>query len=286
MSIPVRIERFLRSMRDGLLGCLLAFRTIRKAAYRHLSLSGNLIFRRFDDHDLVFDPGDLVGRTILEKGDFDRARTNAICHRALTLTDRRTVLEIGANIGTQTVYFIRSGGFETVVCLEPDPKKLSLLELNIRINQLNDIVTVIPSAAGSSAGTLTLRRDAGNSGGGTVRAEKLPGGRQSEVAVSVVTIDELVDSGVIDPQAIGLVWMDAEGFEDEIFSACKRLLSMRVPITFEFTPGFYSSDKQERIVETIYKAYESVSIVDEVEFRPLARIDALGLARRVDLFCC
>lgn len=99
MALAVRIERTIRSLRDRLLDGLLSMRTVRKAAYRHLSANDNLVFRRFADHDLVLDPGDLVGKTVLETGSFDRRRTTMICQRAAGLSDRRTVLEIGANIG-------------------------------------------------------------------------------------------------------------------------------------------------------------------------------------------
>jgi FkbM family methyltransferase len=232
------------------------------------------------------DPGDLVGKTVLEKGDFDRQRTNMICERARSLGEPRTVLEIGANIGTQTIYFIRSGAFDSVVSLEPDPRNLELLALNVEINGLEDRVTVIPAAAGAAAGALVLRRDAGNSGGATLRAGNLPHRVESEITVPVVAIDDLIDRGVIDPQTIGLIWMDAEGFEDEILSACTRLLSMRTPIAFEFTPGFYDVETRRRIVETVFSRYQDVSIIEDVGFSPLSRGDALNLMRRVDLFCC
>jgi FkbM family methyltransferase len=286
MSFALDLEHSVRSFRDRVLDGFLSFRPLRKAAYRHLSATDNLVFRRFDDHDLVLDPGDLVGKTVLEKGDFGRQRTNAICRRAGALTDRRTVLEIGANIGTQTVYFIRSGAFDSVISLEPDPRNLKLLELNVHINGLTGNVSIIPAAAGAAPGFLTLRRDAGNSGGATLRAGNLPRDIDSEVMVPVFTIDDLVDRGVIDPEQIGLVWMDAEGFEDEIFSACTHLLSRGTPIAFEFTPGFYDDEKRRRIIRTVFSRYASVSIVGEHGFAPLTEPEALKHMGRVDLFCC
>lgn len=286
MALAVRIERTIRSLRDRLLDGLLSMRTLRKAAYRHLSANDNLVFRRFDDHDLVLDPGDLVGKTVLETGSFDRRRTNMICQQAACLSDRRTVLEIGANIGTQTLYFIRSGLFDSVISLEPDPRNLELLRLNVRINGLDQRVVVVPAAAGAAAGLLTLRRDAGNSGGATLRAERLPHAVESEITVPVVTIDALIEQGEIDPGTIGLIWMDAEGFEDEILSASTRLLSRGTPMAFEFTPGFYDDATRQRIIRTVYSHYGEVSIINEDGLDPLAQGDALSLMRRVDLFCC
>ncbi|RZJ03997.1 MAG: FkbM family methyltransferase [Brevundimonas sp.] len=286
MSLAPKIERTIRSLRDRVLDGLLSSRALRKAAYRRLSVNDNLVYRRFDDHDLVVDPGDLVGKTVLETGDFERRRTNMICRRAACLSDGRTVLEIGANIGTQTLYFIRSGLFDSVISLEPDPRNLELLRLNLRINGLGDRVAVVPAAAGAVAGQLTLRRDAGNSGGATLRAERLPHAVESEVTVPVVTIDGLVEQGDLDPAAIGLIWMDAEGFEDEILSACTQLLSRRTPMAFEFTPGFYDDATRLRILRTVYANYGHVSIIEDQGFEPLAEADAMVLMRRVDLFCC
>lgn len=286
MSLAPKIERTIRSLRDRVLDGLLSSRALRKAAYRRLSINDNLVYRRFEDHELVVDPGDLVGKTVLETGDFERRRTTMICQRAACLGDGRTVLEIGANIGTQTLYFIRSGLFDSVISLEPDPRNLELLRLNLRINGLGDRVAVVPAAAGAVAGELTLRRDAGNSGGATLRAERLPHAVESEVTVPVVTIDGLVEQGDLDPAAIGLIWMDAEGFEDEILSACTQLLSRRTPMAFEFTPGFYDDATRQRILRTVYSNYGHVSIIEDQGFEPLAEADAMVLMRRVDLFCC
>lgn len=286
MPFAPQIERTIRSLRDRFLDGLMSSRALRKAAYRQLSGNDTLVYRRFADHDLILDPGDLVGKTVLETGDFERARTDMICQRAAGLSDGCTVLEIGANIGTQTLYFIRSGLFDSVISLEPDPRNLELLRLNIQINGLGDKVSVVPAAAGAAAGQLTLRRDTGNSGGATLRTGRLPHAVESEIIVPVVTIDTLVDRGEIDPETIGLIWMDAEGFEDEILSSCTRLLSSGTPMAFEFTPGFYDDATRQRIIRTAYTHYGDISIITARGFEPLAEADALTLMRRVDLFCC
>lgn len=265
---------------------VLSVRIVRKAAYRRLSAQGSLVYRRFADHDLVVDPGDLVGKTVLETGGFDRARTEAACRRAGALSRRRTVLEIGANIGTQTVYFLRSGVFTSIVSLEPDPRNLSILELNISINGLGDQVTVVAAAAGATAGLTTLVRDAGNSGGATLRAANRPAVIESEIAVPVVRLDDLVEGGQLVPDEIGLIWMDAEGFEEEILSAATHLLAIRTPLALEFTPAFYDEGQGGRILRILFQAYGEVSVMEGDGFRPITETEALALRRRVDLFCC
>ncbi|RZJ00915.1 MAG: FkbM family methyltransferase [Brevundimonas sp.] len=284
MLFARRLERTIRSLRNRALEGLLTSRAVRKAAYRRLSQSQSLVLRRYADHDLVIDPGDLVGTTVLETGDFDRRRTEAVCRRA-TASGRRTVLEIGANIGTQTLYFLKTGLFDQVICLEPDPRNLELLGLNIRLNELSEQARIIPAAAGAASGRLVLRRDAGNSGGATLRADRLPQDIDSDVSVHVVTVDELVREGQIDPNQIGLVWMDAEGFEDEILSASTTLLSRRTPLAFEFTPGFYDDQTRRSILERVFAAYSEVCVIEGEAFGPLDLESALALRRRVDLYC-
>lgn len=281
-----RIERLFRSFRDNALQGVMGIKALRKAAYNRLSNGGMLVVGRFSDHNLVFDPGDLVGRTILETGSFERERTLRVCKRARSLTVKTTVLEIGSNIGSQTVYLLLPGGFATAICLEPDPKNISLFEMNVRLNNLVDRVTLIPAAAGAEIGQLVLRRDAGNSGGATLRQDRLPQHVDSEIVVPVETIDNLITQGLIDPTTIGLIWMDAEGFEEEIFSACDVLLKARTPLAFEFTPGFYSDDQRRKIIERIFAHYDDVSVITSSGFSPLAKNDGLRLVRRVDLFCC
>ena len=264
----------------------MGIKAIRKASYNRLSSANILVVGRFSDHHLVFDPGDLVGRTILETGSFERERTLRVCKRARSLNEKSTVLEIGANIGSQTVYLLGSGGFSTAICLEPDPRNISLFEMNVRLNNLVGRVTLVSAAAGAEVGQLVLRRDAGNSGGATLRQDRLPKRVDSEIVVPVETIDNLIAKGLIDPTTVGLIWMDAEGFEEEIFSACDVLLKARTPLAFEFSPGFYSDDQRKRIIERVFAHYNDVSVITSQGFSPLAKIDGLRLVRRVDLFCC
>jgi len=216
---------------------------------------------------------------VLDTGPFERDRALAVCRRAATLAVGPTVLEIGANIGTKTVHFIRSGLFDRVIYLEPDPRNLMLLSLDIEINKLDEKGTVVPAAAVAAAGMKTLRRDAGNSGGATLRSTGLPREVGSEVAVRVVPIDRPVDRGEIDPDRLGLIWMGAAGFDAEILSACTRLLSRR-------TPAFYDQAGRDRVLNNLFSRYPSVSIIGTGEFHSLTRLDAQRLKRRTDLFCC
>lgn len=278
-----RLDLALRSARDRLFDAVAGSKRVRRAAWRSMSRQDRLVYCRFDDHDLLVDPGDLVGKTVLERGDFDRRRTDLISKHAQSLVAGRTVLEVGANIGTQTLYFLK-GGFDRVVCLEPDPGNLRILHMNLKINDLADRARVLEVGAGEAPGVLVLRREQGNSGGGTLRTDRRPVRIEAEVEVPVVTLDSLF-SPDLDFADVGLIWVDTEGFEEEIFKGAQALLARRIPLVFEYSPGFYEPGRGARIAEQIFSAYDRVSLVDDDGFTPITREQMIALKRQSDIFC-
>src|SRR4051794_4582072 len=55
----------------------------------------------------------------------------------------RDVLEVGANIGTQTLEFARLPGIGRVIAIEPAPTTVGLLRASIAANELEDRVTIM-----------------------------------------------------------------------------------------------------------------------------------------------
>ena len=67
-----------------------------------------------------------------------------------------TFADIGANVGTTTVPALRAIGFGRGLAVEPAPSNLRLLRANLALNDLHERVTVVESAIGDRAGTMTL----------------------------------------------------------------------------------------------------------------------------------
>ena len=74
------------------------------------------------DHLMTFSPADYIGRKVFRKGHFERQHVD----RLLAVLQERglsrqpsCLLEIGGNIGTQTVYFALSGAYRRIVSMEP-----------------------------------------------------------------------------------------------------------------------------------------------------------------------
>lgn len=85
----------------------------------------------------------------------------------------RVVIDIGANIGDSTVYFVIMGA-ERVISIEPFPFTFDLLIKNITINGVQDKVKILNCAVGGKTGIINISPAVKNTVG--LRATDFPGG--------------------------------------------------------------------------------------------------------------
>ena len=76
--------------------------------------------------------------------------------------------------------------------------------------------------------------------------------------VSIVRVEDELAALEIPIEKVGLVWIDAEGYEPQVLEGLKALIARSVPITFEFTPRRYGAQMKERLVELLAHHYTSV----------------------------
>ncbi|NKL29220.1 FkbM family methyltransferase [Rhizobium leguminosarum bv. viciae] len=215
------------------------------------------------DHLMTFSPADYIGRKVFRKGHFEREAVDRLIvilrERGLLRKDA-TLLEIGGNIGTQTVYFALSDTYAHIVSVEPDPRNFPLLQLNIRQNRLEEKVRLVHCAAGESEGEIDFFLNLNNHG-------KSSAIRQSptdkKISVPVKPVSEILAGLSIDPAAIGLVWMDIEGYEPVACRSMQPLLAHRVPLYMEFTPLFYGPEGTKAFISMLSGFYEDCLVLFE-----------------------
>ncbi|OHV24248.1 MULTISPECIES: FkbM family methyltransferase [Rhizobium] len=215
------------------------------------------------DHLMTFSPSDYIGRKVFRKGHFERDavdRLIAILRERGLLRKDATLLEIGGNIGTQTVYFALSGTYAGIVSIEPDPRNFPLLELNIRQNRLTEKVRLVNCAAGESEGEIDFFLNRNNHGKSSALRQS-PTDRK--ISVPVKPVSEILAGLSIDPGAIGLVWMDIEGYEPVACRSMQPLLSRRVPLHMEFTPLFYGPEGTKAFISMLAGYYEDCLVLFE-----------------------
>lgn len=208
------------------------------------------------DHVMSFSPSDYIGRKVFRKGHFDRDHVDRLLTilRERGLLRRRSVLlELGGNIGTQTVYFALSDVYRRIVSVEPDPRNFQLLSTNVADNALEDRVTLVNCAAGDRQGQLDFYLNQKNHGKSSALRQSAT---DVKISVPVRPVVEILGDAGVDATEVGLIWMDIEGYEPVACRSMKPLLARRIPLHMEFTPAFYGREQAIGFVGELAAYYE------------------------------
>ncbi len=193
-------------------------------------------------------PGDsAIGFSLFANGEFDFADFSrlqtAIDAGVVELPPDAVFLDVGANIGTHTIYALNSGLFSRAVCFEPDPENFRFLTMNIAENGYADRCHLLNVALGSEEGTAELELAADNFGDHRIRHAAHKGSvdnrynEQSRKTVSVPmdTLDGALEKIGIAADACFL-HMDVQGFEPYVLQGATKFLVSCQTIFTEFWP--------------------------------------------------
>ena len=282
MQLLVDIEKTFRRWRDE----LIVKRLIRsKPLRRHIVNEFDAAVAFLDDHCLAFDPRDrTIGQHIWQNGGWFREETMAVFDSLRSIgrdPAGKLFLEIGANIGTQTIYALRFGTFCRAVCFEPEPRNARLLRLNAAMNGLGERVSIISAAAGASPGDLSLFLSGSNHGAHSLRVPR----KGESISVKVMTVDDTLSELGITPDQVGLAWIDAEGYEPEVIAGASSLLKYGTPVLIEFNPTVYEAGAGEQLLNSLAERYTrcAVAMAGPLEWRSARDIACLSCEKQIDL---
>jgi FkbM family methyltransferase len=252
-------DRHRRELRHRLLEPLLVGRpTLRGTVMRALAARGHLILCDLGCQRMFVDPSDraigdaLIWRGAYQRDEFDRAL--ALLVAAGRLPPKTVFLDLGANIGTHTVYAMRSGHFASAVVFEPEPHNARLLAMNVDINGFADRVTVVEKAAGAAPGRAVMHLHPRNKGAHAIGFAPADDGLD-QVEIAVVRPDEVLRDLGVALADIGLVWMDTEGYEPHALVGLGEIVTRGVPIAFEFFPARYEAAVKRDVVQLLATHY-------------------------------
>lgn len=168
-----------------------------------------------------------ISRALFTDGAWDRrGLPDALDLAGLDLAGR-TMVEVGANIGTTTVQAARLGA--RVIAFEPEPTNYRLLRANVAVNLLDDRVTCVPAGCSSRGGPARLARSAVNAGDHRVSDD-------GDVGIDLVRLDDALAGHGIDPRDVALLWLDTQGHEPRVLAGAPDLLAARPVIVTELWP--------------------------------------------------
>jgi len=233
-----------RALSDGDYRRALAARTVTRSLHRLnpnvrylvLEEGGELTFVHVADS--VITPW-VVGAGHFQRDDFRTAWGE--CQRLAPRPPGGVFVDVGANVGTTTLYALRTGDFSRAVCMEPAPDNLAVLRLNVEANGLSDTVSVIAAAGSDRAGTADLLLTSGNQGDHRLaRDESVPETHESVLSVATLPLDEALRSVHVKPEDVSMVWVDTQGHEPGVLAGATDLIGAGAPFLIEFWPSQYA----------------------------------------------
>lgn len=158
----------------------------------------------------------------------------------------RSILDIGANIGNHAVYFGTLMQARRIVCYEPQPDIVPILERNIALNDIP--ATVRPVALGEVTGTMAMSDTREGNTGATGFAPDETG------TVQAVRLD---DEG---HDAVDFIKIDVEGAEPAVIAGGMELIRRDRPMIMA---EVLTEDVRRRIDEMLLPLGYGVKNINE-----------------------
>jgi FkbM family methyltransferase len=143
-----------------------------------------------------------------------------------------TFLDIGSSIGLYPVslgreILARNG---SIISVEPVPLNLRRQRVNLHLNGIEHLVTILEVGLGSTDGELRMRTDRGGADNNALIAA------DGDLAVAIRRLDDVLAE--LGSPPITLIKMDVEGFEPEVIAGGQETIRRDRPVIFaEFHRG-------------------------------------------------
>jgi FkbM family methyltransferase len=224
-----------------------------------------------------------ISRVLFGGSDFDLDVMNDAIRALVSVTGahplrQRHLIDVGANIGTTSVYAAKLYEADRVTAIEPSRVNAKLARCNATLNDVADRITVHQCAATNVAGGAELSLSTTHLGDHRVvatGAERV-GQVQPEpavVSVRAITLDDLD----IDPASVGLIWIDTQGHEGHVLDGAHQLLRAGPPLVLEYAPDMLQRAKGLDLLEDVLAEHYTRFADAEESFRPRPIADLQNL---------
>jgi len=144
------------------------------------------------------------------------------------------IIDVGANIGNHTIFFGKVLHAE-VIAIEPEPHNAFFLDLNVRLNKLQNNVKVLKTAVGKAKGMVRIEMNVVNNFGSfTAKPEVNPNSSTvvdaMAIEVETQTIDYLVSNNNRSARNVSIIKIDVEGMEVEALLGAESVIRQSLPV--------------------------------------------------------
>ncbi len=147
-----------------------------------------------------------------------------------TLSEGMTAIDIGAHIGLLAVIMGKKVGEDgKVLAFEPTPSTFATLEETIKINDLENAITLIRKAVSEKVGMTSFYvTDIEGHNSNSLADNKRDYGNEHKIDVELTSIDEIVEEYKL--SKVDLLKIDAEGAEYSVLKGGKKTIEANKPV--------------------------------------------------------
>lgn len=162
-------------------------------------------------------------------------------------------LDIGANIGNHTLYFVKEAGAKKVYSFEPVTDTFQILKKNMELNHLENQVVCYNAGCGEKASKGTIDHYDKNDAGST-SLKVTDTGNIDIIRIDDIELDDKVD----------FIKIDVEGFEQQVIKGATTLITRDKPVMYiEIHEGNYGIVNKH--LELLgYMMVEQLSMMDYI----------------------
>ena len=253
--------------------------TLRRARFEALALRSDVALADRTEKYLVFTSDKNISKTVFVTGSFEFEKLELALHLLGDKFALETLVDVGANIGTICIPAVSRGLARRAIAIEPEPNNFRLLEINVRLNDLSDRITLHNVALGPTAGqVLQMELSMDNSGDHRIRVAT-DDGSYDEAARRVIDVrSETLDAVVGSLSGTStLAWMDTQGYEGQVLLGAQKLVAARIPLVLEFWPYGMNRTRSYAGLRAAAMCYESYYDLSDPgnALRPTSDLDAL-----------
>ena len=152
-----------------------------------------------------------------------------------TIASGDTIVDIGANIGTFTLWAASHAPNLRIIAVEPSPDNLRYLRMNLSESKVSG-VTVVPACCGAANGEIALR-SRGSGACNTIYSKDNYGSEFKLIAqCQMLTLDQIFADHAI--ESCNLLKLDCEGAEYEILQSASTDTLFRIQnVAMEYHVG-------------------------------------------------
>lgn len=149
-------------------------------------------------------------------------------------------LDLGANIGTTSIYFRKKLDENVkIIAFEPDVRNNRLLHINMQLNGLADESLVETYGLSNHSEKKLLYYDENNPGGTSLIRKS----SNQATEVALIALDDYFADEQLDAAKIKYIWIDTEGFEPWVVGGARNILKYNdIPLYMEFNPYLWNKE--------------------------------------------